>query len=386
MEKDKKQFCALWQLDILIDISIQNIVNLLTKYVEFQGLISTEDIELLYVDGIFLAGEYDKRGIEYIEKEFGIDEDITEALIDIVGTKYSNNDSLIGQKLTVKVNNSENKEQYSYDEFIKVTSEIGIPIFELGYPIPPKIFIYKPHQVNQKSNFTVDEASSIASNWVISNDVDTHPKMTIEQSQLRKHNTDILCECIKGHNQQGFHLITKELWIKRVDENYGEYSHQYPNGTQLAVGSNVDLNLTIISKNEFIRWSEFMGIETGLTIDEEVQNESIEYYKIEVEKLNKRVIELTPPPPKFVPCPTAPPVKLKLKSRVEINYPPELQLTIDAYNEFCSLKENRPTNSIIQNWLKQISEDRKIKHNDGARELKGLSQKKLEVITSIIKS
>jgi len=288
MEKSKKQqFYALWQLDILIDISIHNISMLLVPYVEFKGLVSTEDQPLLYVDGIFLAGKSDKRGIGYIETEFGVEEDIEESLIEIIGTKYSNNNSLIDKNLTITANNSKDLDlkMYSYDEFIEVISKIGIPLFHSESPIPTKQFIYNVKQINQKSNFTVNEASSIASNWVISNNVGAYPQMTIEQSQLQKHNTDILCECIRGHNQQGFHLITKALWIKSVYECYEESSRQYPNSTQLTVGSTLDLDLTIISKNEFIRWCEFMDIDTGLTIDDEVENESIEFLKIEIERL-----------------------------------------------------------------------------------------------------
>ena len=383
-EYKKQHFYALWQLDILIDIPIQSIINLLTPYVEFKGLIYNENQQLLYVDGIFIAGKSEARGQGYYETEFGVEEDIQDTLVEVIGTKYSNNDSLINKHLRIETDNSKDLDlkMYSYDEFIEVISKIGIPLFDSENPIPTKQFIYNVQQVNQKSNFTVYEAGSIASNCALKNNIGSYPQMTVEQSQLRIHNIEMLCECIKGQNQQGFHLITKELWIKKTDPDYGEYSNQYPASEKIAVSSRVDINLTIISKNEFIRWCEFMDIETGLTIDDEIENESIEYLKVEIERLNTRVIELTPPPQKYIPSPpNYSPPELKQKS----DYPPELQITIDAYELFIK-KGDTPTNGVIKEWLKEESKIREMTHKDGATEFKGLSDKKLSTIPSIIKS
>jgi len=317
-EYKKQHFYALWQLDILIDIPIQSIINLLTPYVEFKGLIYNENQQLLYVDGIFIAGKSEARGQGYYETEFGVEEDIQDTLVEVIGTIYSNNDSLINKHLRIETDNSKDLDlkMYSYDEFIEVISKIGIPLFDTEVPIPTKQFIYNVQQVNQKSNFTVDEAGSIASNCVLKNNIGSYPQMTFEQNQLRIHNIEMLCECIKGQNQQGFHLITKELWCKQYCMDEGENSRRYDNGTSLKASAEINLELTIISKNEFIRWCEFMDIETGLTIGDEIENESIEFLKLEVERLQKLVWKSIQPPkiaPQQAPKPPETPQNNEIK-------------------------------------------------------------------------
>jgi len=70
----------------------------------------------------------------------------------------------------------------------------------------------------------------------------------------------------------------------------------------------------------------------------------------------------------------------------KVDYPPELQLAIDAFEQLCFSKVKQPANNKIKEWLQQESKKRGITHKDGVNELKGLSEVKLKVIPSLIKS
>lgn len=82
----------------------------------------------------------------------------------------------------------------------------------------------------------------------------------------------------------------------------------------------------------------------------------------------------------------------KSNSNIELDfhsdkqYPPELQLAIDAYEQLCMGRSTLPLNKEIDDWLKEESKLRGVKHQDDGRTFPGISNKKATAIASIIKS
>ena len=70
----------------------------------------------------------------------------------------------------------------------------------------------------------------------------------------------------------------------------------------------------------------------------------------------------------------------------EPQYPLELQLAIDAYDKFCRDEKTLPKNKVIEDWLIGEAFRRNILQLDGSEYIPGLSQKKAQVIASIVKS
>lgn len=77
---------------------------------------------------------------------------------------------------------------------------------------------------------------------------------------------------------------------------------------------------------------------------------------------------------------------LKAPYQQEPQYPPELQLAIDAYEQLCMGNDTLPLNKEIEAWLKEESKIRGITHSDGSTIMAGLSNVKAERIASMIKS
>lgn len=65
-------------------------------------------------------------------------------------------------------------------------------------------------------------------------------------------------------------------------------------------------------------------------------------------------------------------------------FPIKLAITLDAYKKF-SLEDN-PKSSTIQGWINEKSKDMGITHRDGKNEVKGMSNKQLEVLASVVAS
>lgn len=190
---------------------------------------------------------------------------------------------------------------------------------------------------------------------------------------------EILSECVKGQNQDDFHLITRELWVYSNMPTNHDNSTQYDNGTRLNISDNINCYMTIISKGELVRWCKYMDIETGLSCNQKDVDESVEALLLKNEKLEKKIEEQNMEI-----------IDLKWMSipekKSDNSYPPELQLAIDAFEELCLNQDKRPTNRDIEKWLDFESKKRSITRKDGGKELQGLSNKKLETIPSIIKS
>ncbi|MGK0376791.1 MAG: hypothetical protein ACJA1Z_000595 [Patiriisocius sp.] len=363
------------ELEIFIDISIDDIIDLLDEFVEIKGLLADFNNELTYVDGYFYIEELEDScpTISYEDADLMTmegDIKVTTFIKKVKGSKYSNNLSLVDNIYSLKTYLKLDEPVYSCDQLNDVAEKLKIPIKDLSDP-NNKIFLYDRGNVNQKSNFTLIEASRIAANAPLQDQQGIfYCHATV------KHYQELLSECVKGQNQHAFHLITKELWCHSYTEDIGECSTRCKNGVPLKVSAMVNLELTIISKAELLRWCKYMDIETGLYYQQKIIEESINALKI---KLNESEIEISRLRDLYINEPDK-------EIQKNITYPPELQLALDAYEQLCLNQEKPPTNEYIKNWLQKESKGRGITHKDGGRELKGFSDIKLKTIPSIIKS
>jgi hypothetical protein len=364
---ENKQFLKKSDLDSLIDIYIGDIIEELNSYALFQGFISNSDHSKVYVDGYFIIEEFEW-GFSSIVGDEMTSPNETCFIKALTGTKYSNNDNLIGNTYNLNSIYELDEILYCYNEFKELLNSYKIPLIRDIDDLPKKQLSYDPELINQISNFTLAEASRIAANAPLKDQ-----QGDFFSTSLAKHYREVLSECIKNQNQHSFHLITKQLWTER---DFGQSSIQHPNSTILNVSSKVDSDFTIISKSEFLRWCKYMDIDTGLYSDQKIIDESIEALKIELNESEKEVSRLRD---LFL----SEPENISLK---EISYPPELQLAIDAFEQLCLNQEKPPTNENIKEWLQMKSKERGITHKDGSTELKGFSDIKLKTIPSIIKS
>ncbi|MBA5681929.1 hypothetical protein H3N34_01710 [Photobacterium damselae subsp. damselae] len=365
-----------------ISIPFADIEEMLDPYIYFQGLVFIDD-KIRYVDGYFIIHktEVDVPDFtrEEIESGYALcepDMPVYNFLVEVKGTKYSNNDELIGTVYRLKTKTEIIDEVlFSYEQLCKVASDIGYPKPIEKLQILAKDYAYDLKVINQKSNFTLSDAAKIAAN--------IEPTTSIEvQSQKYSYNhyLELLSDCIKGTNQHKFKLHTVELWTSHHDEFGERYSQNYKNGTLLKQRAELDCDLTIISKQEFLRWSEYQGLDIGLEYQPQSINKSIEVLEMmlseseeEISRLRNLLINKNSLIPESIP-----PHKNQ--------YPPELQIAIDAYEELCLNEATPPTNKVIQDWLKIESKQRGITHKDGSDQVQGLSQVKLERIASMIKS
>ncbi|HIF9140247.1 TPA: hypothetical protein ACX6PU_000789 [Photobacterium damselae] len=365
-----------------ISIPFADIEEMLDPYIYFQGLVFIDD-KIRYVDGYFIIHktEVDVPDFtrEEIESGYALcepDMPVYNFLVEVKGTKYSNNDELIGTIYRLKTKTEIIDEVlFSYEQLCKVASDIGYPKPIEKLQILAKDYAYDLKVINQKSNFTLSDAAKIAAN--------IEPTTSIEvQSQKYSYNhyLELLSDCIKGTNQHKFKLHTVELWTSHHDEFGERYSQNYKNGTLLKQRAELDCDLTIISKQEFLRWSEYQGLDIGLEYQPQSINKSIEVLEMmlsESEEEISRLRDLLINKNSLIPESTTPPKN---------QYPPELQIAIDAYEELCLNEATPPTNKVIQDWLKIESKQRGITHKDGSDQVQGLSQVKLERIASMIKS
>ena len=293
MKKNQKtEFYTLDQLDSLIDISIDDISDLLDRYVEFKGLLYDENGKRTHAEGLFVINgatmPQKQPSGEYIDSEYSqLHDDFSdlEVLTPVTGTKYSNNDVLIGNHYKIKTQHDIKQSLYSYEQFKDVAAGMSLPFLDIEKKRDSKTFNYNVQQVNQKSLFTLKEAIYIASN--------TDEKYALfSPSRLLEHTLQILCDCVKGQNGSGFHLVTIELWIKYYCTLNQRYESALCDVSELTPRTIIDIERTLISKSEFLRWCKFMNIETGLTADVVVENESVEYLKFENARLKKQVAKL----------------------------------------------------------------------------------------------
>jgi hypothetical protein len=167
------------------------------------------------------------------------------------------------------------------------------PLMELS----KKEYAYDIKLVNQKSNFSLSDASKIAANVY-----KTSIRGNVQQQYMPKtmalmdHYLELLSDCIKGTNQHDFKLHTVELWCSYNDEFGESYSKSYDNGIYLKQKATLDSKLTIISKREFVRWCKYENVDTGLTLENKDFEESIEALKAENKKLKAQVCPQQTPP------------------------------------------------------------------------------------------
>ncbi|PMG31360.1 hypothetical protein BCU94_07940 [Shewanella sp. 10N.286.52.C2] len=388
MDIRQQSFYTLEQLDSLIELPIQQVINcisglkkndsdkLLAEYIEFKGLVKSvkgETPEVFYVDGIFEVNKTEFISITDPDELCSVAQCL---LKELKGTEhYQNSKVLIGNIYEPITPEGYNKPKYSYLQFESLVNRLGIPL-KSYWPVGQEDFNYNIDLLNQKSNFTLEEASRIAGNAPLQDQ-----QGTFYDVSLVEHYKEILSECVKGQNQHGFHLFTTELWCHSYSEDIGECSKRYDNGTHLKVSANIDIDLTIVSKTEFLRWCKYMDINTGLYNSQKAIDESVASLKLnnenltaEIKRLKDFTHEIISEKKQLIEC-----VK-------NITYPPELQLAVDAYKQLCLGQEKPPTNKKIEEWLQTESKSRGITHKDGSKTLKGLSEKKLSTIPSIIKS
>jgi hypothetical protein len=300
-----------------------------------------------------------------------------EILVSVKVTEFSNKADLLGETVSLASTQEIDVILYSYTHLCQLMKKLGCPEPKCLTELAKKEYAYDIKLVNQKSNFSLSDASKIAANVY-----KTSIRSNLQQQYMSNiialihHYLELLSDCIKGTNQHGFKLHTVELWCIE-DDRYGESSsYSYDNGTYLNQKATLDSKLTIISKREFVRWCEFEGVDTGLYYHPKDIEESVEALKLKLDESVKeeaRLLEL------YLNVP-------ENQSSKEISYPPELQLSIDAFEELCFNQEKLPTNEDIKKWLQVKSKERGITHKDGSKELKGLSDIKLRTIPSIIKS
>lgn len=369
----------------LIELPLSDIEDMLDSYVYFKGMLEVDDGEYKFVDGFFILKSTSCFSYEFTPEEIEQDLHLAEAdypdtiLIEkITGSEYSNNPLLIGKTYKLKKPKELNEIYFSYKQLCDVCSKTGMPLPNNNANLTKIKFNYDANLVNKKSYFNLYEAAKIASNISLESGFfsDTSYQLNLES----------ISDCVKGQHESGFHLLTKELWTTGNDEFGEAYSKQYENGTLLKVSAQLDLGLTLISKAELIRWCDFMKIDTALKLNTNNFNKSIEALELEVQKLEDEIDKVTESYLSDLAKLNKKIETLESNNETKVEYPQELQIAIDAYNNLIVNKENVPTADTIKNWLAKESAERGIEHTaDATKHLKGLSEKKKEVIASIIR-
>jgi hypothetical protein len=307
-----ENFITQEQIERVIELPFSEIDNMLIKYVYFKGLVYGRERVITYVDGYFIfkvseiiIDDFTREELErdpYLAEMDRLVSDADRAplkmLEEIKGTKFSNNDDLIGVGLSPKISSELDVVLYSYKQLCQLMKKLGCPDPKPLTELAKKEYAYDVELVNQKSNFTLSEAVRIAANsYDTSKRRNAQVMYTPITGALMDHYLELLSDCIKGTNQHGFKLHTVELWCSYNDEGGESYSNSYDNGTYLKQKATLDSKLTIISKREFVRWCEYENVDTGLTLENKDFEESIEALKAENEKLKaqQRPAQQIPP-------------------------------------------------------------------------------------------
>jgi hypothetical protein len=377
-----ENFITRVQIEKIIELPFSDIYSMLIRYVYFKGLVYWDDKEIKYVDGYFIIEDSSVvtigRHREDIDNNIlfdGYSEAGYQNLENIKGVEFSNNDDLIDEVLSLRSPQKIDVVLYSYIQLCQLMKKLGCPEPKCLTELTKKEYAYDIKLVNQKSNFTLNDAVRIAAN-IYSIPTGIFTAKVPDSFTLFNHYRELLSDCIKGTNQHGFRLHTVELWCSYNDESGESYSKSYENGIYFKQQVTLDSELTTISKREFVRWCKYENVDTGLYYLPKHVDESIEALEMKLDESEKEVSRL---------------LKIMIDkpdqelSKVD-SYPPELQLAIDAFEQLCSNQKKLPTNENIKEWLQKESKERGINHKDGSKELKGLSDIKLKTIPSIIKS
>ena len=292
-----ENFLTLEQIAKLIELPVSNIREMLSSFVYFKGLVYGHGHKIIYVDGYYIIEQtelgydiYNREDLERIENS-GLD--VTEVIISIKGCEFSNNYDLIDVEVSLKNSLEIDAILYSYKQLCEIMKNLGAPEPKSINELSKKEYAYDVELLNQKSNYTLEQACRIAANLPLEEiyPYQQQPIGTLKLilPPLVSHYQEVISECVKGQNQHEFHLITQELWVHSHDYDQNEpCSRRFDNGTKLVVSANVNLELTLISKSEFLRWCKYMDIDTGLNNYQKNCGESIEALKAENEKLKKQ--------------------------------------------------------------------------------------------------
>lgn len=279
----------------ILELRLSEIKELLDEYVYFKGLIETDDKQPRFVDGYFILEETASYPYQFTHEEYEQDLHLVEAdwpdtvtIKAVTGTKFSNNDALVSKTFNLQKERELEDILYSYQQLVEVAAKVGLPKPKPLEHHLRKKFNYDVDLVNKKSLFSVYEASYIAANkeFPLFNQYGSY--VSAEYQAI----ITALSDCIKDQHETGFHLITRELWVKGRDEFGEEYSKWYENGTRLKARVELDLEATLISKSELIRWCEFMGIETGLKVNSKEPPVSVEALEAKIANLTAELADV----------------------------------------------------------------------------------------------
>jgi len=277
--KNGQEFYTDAHLSKCIEIPIYTVTEGLNKFVKFKGLL-TENVEStpFYVDGYLIIDE--ARVTQTGEDEY------EDTLVRAKCSKYCSRPELENNSYIVSMPFIIEEAFISYSEFKIALDKFGIPLINEAESIQTKDFNYDVSLVNRKSNFTLEDAAKIAANIYSTDQNEITSQLP---HPLKNHYMELLSDCIKGTNQDDFKLHTLELWCSYYEEFGDRYSKTYENGTYLKQKAVLDYQLTIISKREFLRWCEYENVDTGLTYELKLFEESIEELKAENEKLKTKI-------------------------------------------------------------------------------------------------
>ena len=277
--KNGQEFYTDAHLSKCIEIPIYTVTEGLNKFVKFKGLL-TENVEStpFYVDGYLIIDE--ARVTQTGE------DDYEDRLVRAKCSKYCSRPELENNSYIVSMPFIIEEAFVSYSEFKIALDKFGIPLINEAESVQTKDFNYDVSLVNRKSNFTLEDAAKIAANIYSTDQNEITSQLP---HPLKNHYMELLSDCIKGTNQDDFKLHTLELWCSYYEEFGDRYSKTYENGTYLKQKAVLDYQLTIISKREFLRWCEYENVNTGLTYELKLFEESIEELKAENEKLKTKI-------------------------------------------------------------------------------------------------
>ena len=153
-----------------IELSFADIQDMLSNYVYFKGLVWNEN-EITYVDGYFIIEDSEPNIYEFTREEIESDYHLcdpdtpsTERLISIKGSEYSNKPELIDKPLKLKSSVDIDVYLYSHKQLCELMNKLECPEPKSITELSKKDYTYDVKLINQKSNFTLEEAAKIAAN------------------------------------------------------------------------------------------------------------------------------------------------------------------------------------------------------------------------------
>jgi hypothetical protein len=252
--KNGQEFYTEAHLSKCIEIPIYTVTEGLNKFVEFKGLL-TENVDStpFYVDGYIIIDE--ARRIQTGEDEYEA------TLVRAKCSKYCSRPELENNSYIVPMPFLIEESFISYSEFKIALTKFGIPLIEEAKNVQTKNFNYDVSLVNRKSNFTLRDAAKIAANTYTTGFGGFSPQLP---SPSDNHYLELLSDCVKGVNQDGFYITTEESWYNYIDFE-GESIRSRCDQDKLNLNDDINNENTFISKSEFLRWCKYENIETGLS-------------------------------------------------------------------------------------------------------------------------